>query len=273
MPLTAAAPHVYYEDKGTGEPLLAIAGFGSSSAVFQLLVEASSDAFRWITYDHPAAGRSSRRPFACTTGAMARSAIDVLDELGIDAAHIAGASLGGAVALELALRFPERARSLILVGTTAAGPLHRGTLSPRTLAATLEIVAGSTRRRRLWLGPAMFSDGFKERDPERARALAVLMNAYPPTLWGVVGQCIAASLHDVADELDQIRVPTLVLHGERDVPVPLRNGEQLANGIPDAELRVFAGQGHAFALESPVETVAIVEEWLGRRGFGVLPTP
>jgi pimeloyl-ACP methyl ester carboxylesterase len=273
MPLTAASPHVYYEDHGSGEPLLAIAGFGSSSAVFQPLVEASSDAFRWITYDHPAAGRSSWRAFACTTGAMARSAIDVLDELGLDAAHIAGASLGGAVALELALRFPERARSLILLGTTAAGPLHRGTLSAPTLAATLEIMVGSTRRRRLWLGPAMFSDGFREREPERARALAVLLNAYPPALWGVVGQCIAASLHDVADELDQIGVPTLVLHGERDVPVPLRNAEQLASGIPDAELHVFPGRGHAFALESPAETIALVEDWLGRRGFGAVPTP
>src|SRR6202043_3373015 len=89
MPLTAATPHVYYDHQGTGEPVIAIAGFAASSAVFKPLVDASSDEFRWITYDHPAAGRSSGRAFACTTGAMARSAIEVLDELGIDAAHVA----------------------------------------------------------------------------------------------------------------------------------------------------------------------------------------
>jgi 3-oxoadipate enol-lactonase len=265
MPLTTAAPHVYYEDRGTGQPLLAIAGFGASSAVFAPLIDASGGGLRWITYDHPAAGRSSRRAFACTTAAMARSAIDVLDELGLGAAHVAGASLGGAVALELALRFPERVRSLILMGTTAAGPLRRGTSVSQLLAVTVEMIAGSIRRRRIWLGPAMFSPGFREQEPERARALAALMNAHPPTLWGVIGQCVAATLHDVAGELDRISAPALVLHGQNDVPVPLCNAHQLASGIPDADLYVFPGRGHAFALERPVETVAIIEDWLRSR--------
>jgi 3-oxoadipate enol-lactonase len=273
MPLTAAAPHVYYEDHGTGEPLLAIAGFGSSSAVFAPLIDATGEGFRWITYDHPAAGRSSRRAFACTTAAMARSAIDVLDALGLDAAHISGASLGGAVALELALRFPERVRSLILMGTTAAGPLDRGTNYLRLLAITFQIVTGSVRRRRLWLGPAMFSPAFRAQQPERARTLAALLSAYPPTLWGAIGQCIAAGLHDVASELHELEAPTLVLHGERDVPVPLCNAEQLASGIPDAELHVLPGHGHLFALENPAETIAILEDWLARRGFGPTLTP
>lgn len=273
MPLTAAAPHVYYEDHGTGEPLLAIAGFASSSAVFSPLTDASGDGFRWITYDHPAAGRSSRRAFACTTAVMARSAIDVLDELGLDAAHVAGASLGGAVALEVALRFPERVRSLILMGTTAAGSLNRGTNYLQLLTISLQIVTGSVRRRRLWLGPAMFSPAFRTQQPERTRALAELLSAYPPTLWGVIGQCIAASLHDVSGELNRISAPTLVLHGDQDIPVPLCNAEQLARGIPDAELHVFPGHGHLFALENPAQTIAVLQGWLARRGFRATPTP
>jgi 3-oxoadipate enol-lactonase len=273
MPLTAAAPRVYYEDHGTGEPLLAITGFGSSSAVFAPLIDASGGALRWITFDHLAAGRSSRRAFACTTGAMARTAVAVLDELGLGSAHVAGASLGGAVALELALRFPERVRSLILMGTTAAGPLHRGTSVPKLSAMTAEIVIGSLRRRRPWLGPAMFSTAFRHEEPARARALAALLNAHPPTPWGVVGQCIAAALHDLADELPRISSPTLVLHGDRDVPVPPRNAKQLADGIPGAELHMFGGGGHLFALERPAETIAVIEAWLGRRGFGGAPTP
>jgi pimeloyl-ACP methyl ester carboxylesterase len=273
MPRTAAAPHVYYEDEVTGEPLLAIAGFAASCAVFAPLIEASRDGLRWITYDHPAAGRSSRRAFVCTTASMARSAIDVLDELGLDTAHIAGASLGGAVALEVALRFPDRVRSLILMGTTAAGPLDRGTNVAQLLAMTLKVITGSVQRRRLWLGPAMFSTAFLEHEPERADALAALVNVHPPTPWGVAGQYVAAALHNVADELPRIGAPTLVLHGEQDVPVPLRNAEQLVGGIPDAELHVFPGRGHAFGLESPVETAAAVEDWLVRRGFVALPTP
>ena len=80
----------------------------------------------------PATGRSSKRALACTTGGLAPQRTRVLDELGLETAHIVGASLGGAIALQVALRVPHRVGSLILMGTTAAGPLDRR-LDPRKL--------------------------------------------------------------------------------------------------------------------------------------------
>jgi 3-oxoadipate enol-lactonase len=269
VPLTSSEPRLYYEEHGAGEPVLLITGFGFSSAVLEPLIVASRDAPRWITYDHPATGRSSKRAFTPTTAALARSAARVLDELELETATIAGASLGGAIALELALRFPDRVRSLILMSTTAAGPLGRKTNPLQLAGIALRIGAGSLPRQRLWLAPAVFSSEFLRREPERTQELMRLFGAHPPTLWGVLGQYVAAGLHNRAGRLHEVQAPTLVLHGERDVLVPVSNAEQLATGIKQAELHVFPDTGHAFGLECPEQTVIVICEWLARQS----PTP
>jgi pimeloyl-ACP methyl ester carboxylesterase len=73
--------------------------------------------------------------------------------------------------------------------------------------------------------------------------------------------------------LDQIRMPTLVLHGERDTLVPVSNAKQLAGGIAGAELHVLPGAGHALGLERPVETVSLIRDWLARRRPQSAPPP
>jgi pimeloyl-ACP methyl ester carboxylesterase len=264
---------VYYEDRGAGEPVLAIPGFGSSSAIFEPIVGASGGGMRWITCDLPASGRSSKRALACTTGRLALSTTRVLDELGLETAHIAGASLGGAIALQAALRVPRRVRSLILMGTTAAGPLERR-LDPRELlAVAARVASGSLRRRRLWLAPAIFSPDFLADEPDRAKALLRLVSAHPPTPWGLAGQYVAAALHDVASDLERISAPTLILHAERDVLVPLGNAERLARAVADAELHIFGGAGHAFGLEHPATTASIIRDWVQRHPVAGTPPP
>ena len=228
---------------------------------------------RWITCDLPASGRSSNRALVCTTGGLALSATRVLDELGFETAHILGASLGGAIALQVALRVPHRVRSLILMGTTAAGPFDRR-LDPRALlAVTARVASGSLRRRRLWLAPAIFSPDFLAHEPDRAKALLRLVSADPPTPWGLAGQYVAAALHDVASDLDRISVPTLILHAERDVLVPVANAEQLARAVADSELHIFPGAGHAFGLEHPVTTALIIRDWVQRHPVAGTPPP
>jgi pimeloyl-ACP methyl ester carboxylesterase len=268
MPLTTKPPRLYYEQRGTGDPLLWITGFGASSAVLEPLADRWSARFQCITYDHPGTGRSSRRACPLTTAQLAKSAIDVLDELGIDAAHIAGLSLGGAVAQELAIRFPGRVRGLILISTSTSGPLSIPP-DPRTLlAATRLIWTESVRRRNVWLAPAMFADGFAEREAEQARALTQLVLVHPPSAWALAGQYVAACLHDRALDLHRIRAPTLVLHGADDILVPATNGRKLADGIADAELHEFPRAGHMLLYEHPDATFRVVREWLDRRAPG-----
>jgi pimeloyl-ACP methyl ester carboxylesterase len=184
----------------------------------------------------------------------------VLDELGIASAHVAGISLGGVVAQELALRRPERVRSLTLMATSAAGPRHV-LPDPRLAAsAAARIAAGSVRRRRPWIGPALFSSEFLAREPAAADALLRLVAAHRPAPWGVLGQWAAAGLQ--LRDLGRIAAPTLIVHGERDVAVSKVNAERLARAIPGAQLRILPGQGHGFQIECLPETVAMVCDWL-----------
>jgi 3-oxoadipate enol-lactonase len=262
MSLTSKPPRLFFEDRGDGDPLLVICGFGASSAVLDPLADLWSTRFRCITYDHAGTGRSSKRACPVSTAGLAAGAARVLDELEIDAAHVAGLSLGGAIAQELALRFPHRVRGLVLVSTSATGPLSSPP-DPRKLAHTAaRVVKESVWRRRLWLAPALFSDGFVEREPDRAEALMRPLTAHPAPPWSLAGQCLAAGLHDRAGDLHRIHTPTLVMHGERDVLVPVANAELLARGIPGAELRIIRGAGHGFPVELAVETFEIVRDWL-----------
>jgi pimeloyl-ACP methyl ester carboxylesterase len=264
VPLTATRPPLYFEDRGAGDPLLVIAGFAVSSAVLAPLADLYATRLRCITYDHPGTGRSSKRSLPFSTAHLAASATRVLDELGIEAAHVAGLSMGGIVAQELALRFPNRVRGLILMSTSTRG--LTAPADPRKVAtATARIVRGSLQRRRLWLGPAVFSPGFLEREPDRADALLESVTNHPAAPWGIAGQLCATGFHDRALDLHHIRAHTLVLHGERDILVPVSNAHRLAEGIPDADLHVFPGVGHAFEYERLDETFSVICDWLDRR--------
>jgi pimeloyl-ACP methyl ester carboxylesterase len=262
LPLTAAKPHLYYEDRGAGEPLLAIVGFASSSAVLESLATPYGAQFRYITYDHPGTGRSSKCSLPMTTAQLAASATRILDELGIESAHVVGHSLGGAIAQELALRSPHRVRSLVLIGSSTSGPLSVPA-DPRDVARVA--VHG--------LRPAIFSADFLEREPERADALMRALTAHPAPPWSIAGQFLAAGLHDRGLDLHRVTAPTLILHGERDLLVPVANARRLAAAIPDTELHVFPGAGHAVELERCEEVLAIACEWLARRTPAAGPPP
>jgi pimeloyl-ACP methyl ester carboxylesterase len=227
------------------------------SAVLDPLAELYAKRLRCISYDSAA--------FACTTGQLAAAAIRVLDELEVDAAHVAGLSLGGAIAQEVAIRYPERVRGLILISTSTCGPLSYPP-DPRAFAALCgRLAAGSAQRRRLWLGPSLFSPEFLREQPERADALGRSMTENLAGPWSIAGQFMAAGLHDRGLDLHRVQAPTLVIHGDRDVLVPVANARFLADGIPDAELHVLEGGRHGVAVEHAESVGDLIFDWLERR--------
>jgi hypothetical protein len=124
---------------------------------------------------------------------------------------------------------------------------------------------GTLRHRRPWLAPALFSASFTAREPERAAELQRYFEVHPARLSASAGQLLASVYHDRARQLHRIRAPTLILHGELDAISPIANARQLAAGIPDSELRLIAGAGHAFPLEVPEASLQAVLDWLARR--------
>jgi fermentation-respiration switch protein FrsA (DUF1100 family) len=92
---------------------------------------------------------------------------------------------------------------------------------------------------------------------------ALTAHMAPP--WSIAGQFLAAGLHDRALDLHRVTAPTLILHGERDLLVPVANARRLAAAIPDAELHVIGGSGHAVELERRDDVLSIACDWLVRR--------
>ena len=264
MPYTDSRPRLYYEVHGAGDPILLITGFGLSCALLNPLVLRTPAGARFVVYDHPGIGRSDRGGFACTTGALAAAGLRVLDQLELPAAHIAGMSLGGAIAIELALNSPERVSSLALLGTTAAGPLGRHT-DPAALArVSAQVLAGSLTRRRLWWGPALYSEHHIRRQASAPREGHAATEATGAGIRALVGQATAATLHDRSRRLGDIAAPTLVMHGEADALLPVANARDLADGIPHSTLQIVPGAGHAFELEMPAEIAARLADWAHR---------
>src|SRR5215218_10276722 len=108
MPYSPRGPRVYFERRGSGDPLLCITGFAISSAVFGPVRPLLEERFDVITYDQRWSGRSSAPPRLTSMPELAADAARLLDAQGVQSAHVLGMSFGGMVAQELAIRFPER---------------------------------------------------------------------------------------------------------------------------------------------------------------------
>ncbi len=255
---------LHCDRSGTGEPLLWITGFTISAAVFDPVLPLYEPHVDCIRYDNRGSGRSSAPLRPTTTAELAADAVGLLDALGVPSAHVYGISMGGLVAQELAVRFPHRVRGLILGGTGAGGP--RMVLpGPRDYAAFGREPLGAGARAR-WLGGAVMSAKFRREQPERARELLRALGQHRARPQGMAAHWWATATHDTASRLTQVQAPTLVLHGEHDALVPVANARHLAARIPDAELAVLPGAGHAYLWEQPERAAELLTDWLLRRG-------
>jgi pimeloyl-ACP methyl ester carboxylesterase len=264
MPHTAGHPSLWYERRGSGEPLLLITGFGISGAVFEPVLDRYAERFSCIVFDNRGSGRSQAPLRPTSMPELAADAVGLLDELGIASAHVYGVSMGGMIAQEVALRFPERVRGLVLGCTSPGGPR-----SVRPTVRELRVVAAaaaSAPRSPVdgTLAAVLFSERFRRDEPERARFLLEHFRRHLPAAQGVAAQLLASVFHDTVSRLDQVQAPTLVLHGERDVMAPLDNARMLAERIPNAELAIVPGAGHAYALERPDVSFDLFASWYAR---------
>src|SRR5215218_5613479 len=114
-------------------------------------------------------------------------------------------------------------------------------------------------------GPVLFSEDFRREHPERVRELLAHFTANRSSAAAIGAQLLASARFDAVSRLPRLRAPTLVMHGERDRLVLLAASRLLAARIPDAELAVVPGAGHAYALEAPRESLELLLEWRERR--------
>jgi pimeloyl-ACP methyl ester carboxylesterase len=192
---------------------------------------------------------------------MAGDAVQVLDEAGVERAHVVGTSLGGMIAQELALTHADRVDRLVLACTTPGGPhayaMPQATVSLMAEAATLEPAVALRR----FVENALAPSTVDARPEVVERILAHrLATAQQPAAWAA--QAAAGMGFDAHDRIGGIGAPTLVQHGSEDVVVDPRNSDVLVRLLPDARLVVFPETGHLFFWEEPDAFVASVASFL-----------
>src|SRR4051812_21925350 len=161
MPFTPTSPRLFFERRGSGQPMLWITGFTISSAIFDPIIGDWSARVGCITYDNRGAGRSGAPLRFTSMPELAADAVRVLDAAGVQSAHVHGLSMGGMIAQELAIRFPERVRGLILGGTTPGGPRAARPAMRELTALGAAGVRSLREPGRPWLAAALFSEEFR----------------------------------------------------------------------------------------------------------------
>jgi 3-oxoadipate enol-lactonase len=254
MPTTQVGSHtVYYDDYGAGHPVLFMTGLGSSRLGWWKQIGPFSQKFRVINMDHRDAGDSALGTGPYTIADMSEDTAGVIKNLNLGRTHIVGLSMGGMIAQQLAIRHPELLDKLVLVSTTAGGPTCANA-KPEILAWVTRSGGESLETRVRSMLTAMAGEGYMAEHPDELELMVKGMLAKPMSLAGYqrqLGACADHLLHGVAEQLDQIAVPTLVVHGEDDPLIPYENGEYLACHIAGARLLSYPRVGHLLPIEAP----------------------
>ncbi len=252
---------IAWERHGSGAPLLLIHGLGYARWGWEPVLPGLAERFDVVLFDNRGIGESDAPPGPYTAGEMADDAIQVLDEAGVDRAHVVGTSLGGMVAQELALGYPDRVDRLVLACTTPGGPkahpMPQQTLTLMAEAAKLEPAVALRRFVENALAPATVAEHPGLVDRIMAHRLET---AQQPAAWAA--QAAAGATFDAYGRLGALAAPALVQHGDADVVVDPRNADLLVELLPDARLERFPGTGHLFFWEAPERFVSSVSAFL-----------
>ncbi|HEV2858463.1 MAG TPA: alpha/beta hydrolase [Solirubrobacterales bacterium] len=251
---------LHYERAGAGEPLLMIQGMsGTHVAWGEPFLGPLRESFDVIAFDNRGIGLSAPIDGPFTIVEMAEDAAGLMDELGVESAHVVGISMGGMIAQELALAHPDRLRSLTLGCSYCGGPGSQ--LMPQENVEILAAGMMSGNRdkaiRASWevnLSPAFRAD------ESRYAAFHEMATSVPAAKRTIELQAQAIFGHDTSGRLGEISAPTLIVHGTDDGVLPYPNGELIASLMPAARLERLEDVGHMFWWEQPERSGELIRE-------------
>jgi pimeloyl-ACP methyl ester carboxylesterase len=253
---------LYYDEHGSGDPLLLVMGLAADSAAWMFQVPDFARHHRTIVFDTRGVGRSAKPPGPYTIHEMADDTAGLLDALGIARAHVVGVSMGGMIAQELALRHPHRVRGLVLACTYPEPDAEVERQREFSVAQFGGTVAadGEMRIDLTALDPMLFFQHLLPRvfnqsfiDQELPKLMQLFSGAlqYGFSIEAILGQVAAVMGHRATDRLQRITAPTLVITGDADLLIPPANSAVLARHIPNARLVTVPGGSHGFNFETP----------------------
>jgi 3-oxoadipate enol-lactonase len=252
---------VYHEIDGPadGEIVVLSNSIGSNLHMWDPQIgPLTSAGYRVVRYDIRGHGRSPVPDGPYTLADVGGDLTALLDDLGVDRAHIVGLSLGGMTGMWLGAHRPERVRSLVLCCTSALlGPPEMWVERARQVRAegTESIADGGLTR---WVTQA-----WREANPERAKVLRDMMVSTPDE--GYAGVCAVIEKMDQTGDLASITAPTLVISGAEDPATPPEHGERIAAGIPGARFEVVPNAAHLGNYEQPEKFSELIIDHLEGR--------
>jgi pimeloyl-ACP methyl ester carboxylesterase len=244
MPLAKLnGTRISYKIEGEGEPLVMIMGFTASRIGWLPQRRFFRKYYRVITFDNRGAGKSDKPPGPYSTMMMAEDTVKIMDVLGIEKAHVMGLSMGGMIAQELAINYPQRIMKLVLAATYARQDETSGDTTE--LAEFLHL--NPERKASALIGLAFNKPFYRFTIGLLARVQTGFIGASDRV--GIAGQSEACLKHDTVERLSSIIAPTLVIVGTGDRIIKPVSSEVIAGNIPDAKLVKVEGASHYFSFE------------------------
>ncbi len=248
------------EEVGSGPPLLLIMGLGASLETWIAQRDVFSTRHRVVMFDNRGAGASDCPPPPWTVPDMAADAVAVLDALRIERAHVLGVSMGGMIAQEMAIRWPERVdRMVVALSFARPDPVRRAFLLFRRWARLqgVDLVQEGVANLPWLVSPRVLND------PGRLEEILGVVGTMPLMPADAYAHQIDAILeHDTLSRLGRVRAPTLVLAAAEDVLTPLYLSREIVNAIAGAQMVVLPRGNHAVQIEEPAAFNAAVLEFL-----------
>jgi len=254
--------NIHYTICGEGEPLLLIMGYRGSGFMWgEEFITLLTRHFQVIYFDNRGTGLSDKPETLYTIPMMADDAAGLLRHLGVRQTHVFGVSMGGMIAQEFALRYPQMVRRLVLGCTSCGGP--QAFLASLPVLEKLLYPLDMPREeavRRPWT--VMFSPWFLEARKDFLEVLTQRALLHPAPPQTSIRHLMAVQRFNTYGRLGLITAPTLVVTGDNDLIVPLANSRLLASRIGGASLEVVPDTGHGFFWEASQEVVALLHTFL-----------
>jgi pimeloyl-ACP methyl ester carboxylesterase len=263
-------PHVetngiqmYYEERGSGDPLILIMGITATGDVWEAHAAEWSSEFRCIMADNRGVGQTDKPAGDYSSAMMADDYAGLMDALGIEKARIVGVSMGSIVAQQLCLRHPEKVQSAVLMCPWAKVDRYAASVFNHMVVCKAHL---DNEQFMEWIQLLIFTKPFWDNDEAYEGLVSGRKdfdtNPCPQPLHGLRGQAAACVNHDVLADLGKISAPCLVIGGKDDIFTPLWMGQQVAAGIPNCDSHFYDGAGHAFHWEVLADFNPRVFEWL-----------
>ncbi|MGR8935856.1 MAG: alpha/beta fold hydrolase [Gammaproteobacteria bacterium] len=255
---------LYYQVQGAGAPLMLIAGLASDSQSWQPVTECLAQHFRLILPDNRGVGRTRPQDAETSIRQIADDCMALIEHLGVPSVNLLGHSMGGFVALECAIRYPDQVDKLILAGTSACNSARNNTLF-HDWAAYLDSGMDPEywfRNIFYWIFSQRF---FQHEEALQAAVRFAVEYPYPQSRSAFKKQVQAVTAYNCLENLAAIRAKTMVLCGKEDLLFPPEESMALLRAIPGAVCAVIEHAAHSIHIENPMDFTNQLLNFLSRQ--------